>query len=147
MRPGKELNTKIATEVFGYKVFKHKGDWSENHPLGIRPLRNYSNDIQWAWEVADKMKVCLIPVPEGQWFAFVGPEDKNGWESPKDALAYLETGEFNGAGAAVGENAALAICLAALNAAEKRKKIAGDVAADLELTPSSESTEPAGAIH
>lgn len=73
------------------------------------------------------MKVCLIPVPEGQWFAFVGPEDNPGWASPNHALEFLNTGDFQAAGAAVGENAALAICLAALNAAEKRKKLSGEI--------------------
>lgn len=121
MKPGRELNTKIATEVFGYRVFKHKGALSEDHPLGVRPLRNYSNDIQWAWEVAEKMKVCLVPVPTGEWFAFIGPEMKNGWESPKEALSFLEAGQFEGAGAAVHSNVALAICTAALNAVSKRK--------------------------
>lgn len=121
MKPGRELNTKIATEVFGYRVFKHKGTLSEDHPLGVRPLRNYSNEIQWAWEVAEKMKVCLVPVPTGDWFAFIGPEGKHGWESPKEALAFLEAGDFDGAGAAVHSNVALAICTAALNAVAKRK--------------------------
>lgn len=120
-KPNRELNAKIASQVFGFKVWKHKGAWTENHPAGDRPLRNYSNDIQWAWEVAEHMKITLIPTADGQWFAFVGPEDRQGWDSPADALSFLQGGNFNGAGAAVGENAALAICLAALKAAEKRR--------------------------
>lgn len=49
MRPGRELNIQIANDVFGYKVWKHKGVWTENAITGDRPLRNYSNDIQWAF--------------------------------------------------------------------------------------------------
>ena len=37
MRPGRELNAKIATEVFGYKVWRHKGVLTENPPAGDRP--------------------------------------------------------------------------------------------------------------
>lgn len=121
MKPGRELNTKIATEVFGYKVWKHKGDWTENHPLGDRPLRNYSNSIEWAWEVAEKMRVMLIPTSDQQWFAFVGPENQTGWPSPQAAVQFLEAGQFDGTGAEVNVNPALAICLAALNAIQKRK--------------------------
>ena len=54
MRPGPELNAKIAKEVFGYKVWRDKGILTENPAAGDRPLRNYSNDLQWAWEVAEK---------------------------------------------------------------------------------------------
>jgi hypothetical protein len=122
MKPGRELNTKIANLVFGYKVWKHKGVLTENHPLGDRPLRNYSNDIQWAWEVAEKMKVTIIPTADNQWFAFVGDASNQGWESPQAALQFLEAKNFDGAGAAVDPNPALAICIAAIKAAEKRTK-------------------------
>ncbi|MBX2993632.1 MAG: hypothetical protein KF681_02390 [Bdellovibrionaceae bacterium] len=120
MRPGRELNTRIATEVFGYKVLRHKGELTEDHPLGYRPLRNYSNSIEWAWEVAMKMKVTLIPTIDNQWFAFIGDADNQGWESPQAALQFLEAGNFKGSGAAVNENPSLAICMAALRAVEKR---------------------------
>ncbi len=118
MKPSRELNTKIATEVFGYKVWKHKGVMTENHPLGDRPLRNYSGEIEWAWEVANYMKITLIPTNDNQWFAFVGTP--TGWESPQAAFQFLQEGNFNDAGAAVNESPALAICLAALKAVEKR---------------------------
>ena len=121
MRPGRELNTRIANEVFGYNVFRHKGELTENHPLGLRPLRNYSNDIEWAWEVAKHMKVTLLPTVDQQWFAFVGSADKQGWASPQEALQFLEAGDFKGAGAAVNENPCLAICMASLRALEKRQ--------------------------
>lgn len=120
-KPSRELNILVATEVFGYRVFRTKGELYESHPLGDRPLRNYSKDIQWAWEVAEKMNVSLISTVENQWFALIGPEEVKGWNSPKAALEFLEAGKFNGAGAAVSENPALSICLAAIKACEKRK--------------------------
>jgi hypothetical protein len=121
MQPGRELNIKIATEIFGYKVWKHKGKWTENPPAGDRPLRNYSNDMQFAWEVAEKMKITLIPIVGGQWFAFVGSPENAGWESPKAVLQFLEAGNFTAAGAALDANPALAICIAAIKASEKNK--------------------------
>ena len=81
MRPGREIDTKIATEVFGHKVWARGKVLFENPAQGERPLRRYSREIEWAWEVANKMKVTLIPVENGQWFAFVGPEGKDGWSS------------------------------------------------------------------
>ena len=130
MRPGRELNIQIANEVFGYKVWKHKGVWTENAITGDRPLRNYSNDIQWAFEVAEKMKVTLIPVVENSWFAFVPTPDHQGWESPQAVLKFLEAGSFPNSGAAVNENPALAICIAALNSIEKNKKHLAETVAE-----------------
>jgi hypothetical protein len=138
MRPGRELNIKIATEVFGYRVWRHKGTLTENPPAGDRPLRNYSNDLQFAWEVAEKMKITLIPIVGGQWFAFIGSPENAGWASPEAMLQFLQSGEFSSAGAALDENAALAICLAALKSIEKRKAFAA-VAPPSEATPPSET--------
>ncbi len=121
MRPGRELNAKIATEVFGYKVWRHKGVLTENPPAGDRPLRNYSNDLQWAWEVAEKIRVTLIPVIDNQWFAFIKCTGHDGWESPEAVVKFLEAGQFPSPGAAVDENPALAICMAALKTIEKVK--------------------------
>jgi hypothetical protein len=124
MRPGREIDARIAKEVFGYKVWAHNKQLFENAPKGDRPLRNYSKEVEWAFEVAKEMKVALLPVAVGQWFAFVGPQEKlNGWESPQDMLQFLEAGNFNDCGAAVGENLPAVICEAALKAAEKRRKV------------------------
>jgi hypothetical protein len=120
MRPGRELNIRIAREVFGHRVWKFKGELTENPASGNRPLRNYSNDIQWAFEVASKMKVTLIPVIDGNWFAFVGGINHPGWESPQAVFQFLEAGNFNESGAAVDKNPALAICIAAIKAVEKQ---------------------------
>lgn len=95
IRPNRDLNMKIATDVFGYTVWKHKGVWTENATSGDRPLRNYSNDLQWAWEVAEKMKVTLIPVEQNEWFAFIPTLKHSGWESPAAVLKFLEAGIFH----------------------------------------------------
>jgi hypothetical protein len=67
------------------------------------------------------MGISLVRVEVDAWFALVGPEASRGWASPIDLADYLKAGNFAGAGAAVGENAPLVICEAALNAVAKRK--------------------------
>jgi hypothetical protein len=123
MRPGRELDVRIAKEVFGHNVWAQNKELFENAEKGDRPLRKYSKDIEWAMEVAKKMKVALLPVAGGDWFAFVGPEKSAGWESPQAMLQFLEAGNFNDCGAAVGTDAAKLICEAALKAVEKRQAV------------------------
>jgi len=122
MRPGREIDTRIAREVFGHRVWAQNKVLFENAEKGDRPLRNYSKEIEWAMDVARKMKVALLPVAGGQWFAFVGPDAMGGWESPQAMLQFLEAGNFNDCGAAVGDNPAALICEAALKATEKRQQ-------------------------
>lgn len=118
MRPGREIDAMIAQDIFGYEVWAKNKVLHERHPKGDRPLKPYSKDIECAWEVADKMRISLVPIEGGQWFAFCGSK---GWTSPQDFLQYLEGGDFSECGAAAEEQAALAICKAALIANEKRK--------------------------
>lgn len=120
MRPGREIDVRIAKEIFGHRVWAQAKVLYENAPKGDRPLRNYSKELEWAWEVAEKMKITLIPVGAGNWFAFTGPAGKDGWESPQAVLQFLDQGNFNECGACVGLNAAAVICEAAIKAAEKR---------------------------
>lgn len=119
MKSGKELDARVALEVFG----------------GQEPPRNYSTDMQWAWKVAAKMKISLIPISGGQWFAFVGQGGQDGWESPQALLAKLESGDFTECGAALDDDPALAICQAAVNAIEKRKHEAPNADFDDTLEP------------
>lgn len=119
MRPGKELDTRIAREVFGHEVWATNKTVHERAGEVKRPLRNYTREMEWAWEVADKMRITLVPVRTGEWFAFAAGEQ--GWESPQAFAEFLQAGDFTGCGAALGENAALVICEAALRAVEKRK--------------------------
>lgn len=125
MRPGRELDTTIAQQVFGHFVFVKNKELYERAPKGDRPLRKYSKDIQAAHEVMEKMKVALIPVENNQWFALIGGAD--GWKSPADFIQYLQTGKFVEAGAAVGEEIPLTVCLAALKAIEAQKAHATQV--------------------
>lgn len=120
MRPGRELDTFIAREIFGYNVkVKQKELWEEA-PLGDRPLRKYSREIAAAWDVMDKMNITLIPVEDGQWFAMVGQEKR--WKSPAAFLEFLQTGNFVESGAAVGTNVPETICYAAMKAVETRAR-------------------------
>ena len=119
MRPGREIDTRIAEEVFGHQVFTKNTILHERTPLGERPLRYYTQNMEHAWQVAEKMRVCLIPIEGGQWFGFIGPQD--GWQSPTVLFEYLKGNQFAECGAAVGENAAEVICAAALRTLEKRQ--------------------------
>lgn len=123
MRPGREVDTQIAQEVFGHKVWARGKILLENPEQGERPLRRYSKEMEWAWTVAEKMQVTLIPIVDGEWFAFIGPADKKGWDSPQAVLQFLESGKFDGCAAAVGADAPWVICQAALNAIAKRKSV------------------------
>jgi hypothetical protein len=116
MKPGREIDTLIAKHVFGHEVKAGSKTIWERTDSGDRPLRPYSKEIQFAWEVAEKMNISLLPIENGQWFAMVGQR----WSSPADFMKYLKDAQFMNAGAAVGDSAALTICLAALRATEKR---------------------------
>lgn len=131
MRPGREIDTRIAQEVFGHKVWAQGKILFENAALGDRPLRKYSKEIEWALEVAKQMKIALLPIEGGGWFAFVGPAGKDGWESPTAMLEFLSSGQFDDCGASVSEELPLAICEAALKAAEKRRALAAERQAEV----------------
>jgi hypothetical protein len=126
MRPGREIDCRIAQEVMGYRVFVQKHVLHEETPQGSRPLRFYTREMGDAWEVAQKMNITILPIENNQWFAMVGRI--GGWKSPQDFISYLQEGNFVDAGAAMAENAAKSICLAALKAIEVRAAVAGQQA-------------------
>ncbi len=132
MRPGREEDVAVARDVFNYVVKVSKKILVEEAPLGERPLRKYTTDMLYAWEVAEKLGVTVIPIVDGLWFAFVGKEER--WTSPSDFIQYLQKGEFMTAGAAVEKSAALAICRAALKSVEHRKK-QQEGTPDLQIVP------------
>lgn len=123
MRPGRETDVKIAQEIFNHEIVVKKRILYEVTPVGERPLKNYSKEIEWAWSVAEKMKVALIPVEGNQWFALAGKIE--GWAGPEALLHYLQGGQFPDCGASVSESAAQAICESALVANEKHKRSLG----------------------
>lgn len=138
MRPGREIDTRVAQEIFGYEVSVQDKVLQENSDAGLRPLKNYSQEMQWAWQIGEKMRVSLIPVENNQWFAFVGPQE--GWTAPEAFLEFLRGGDFSMCGAAVHVNAAQAICEAALVANQKRKLAAGEeLTSSASLAPETES--------
>lgn len=119
MRPGREIDCRVAQEVFGHEIFVKKKILHEKTPLGERPLRKYDQEIEDAWLIAEKMYISLVAIQGGEWFAFAGANE--GWESPTAFLKYLEAGDFSLCGASVHKKVAKAICEAALKAAEKRR--------------------------
>jgi hypothetical protein len=123
MRPSREIDARVAQEIFGYQVVTHNNVLHESAEKGIRPLPDYSQSMEWAWTVADKMRVSMIPVEDGNWFAFVGPQ--KGWSSPEAFLEFLRTGDFAECGAAVGRSPAMVICEAALVANQKQQASEG----------------------
>jgi len=76
--------------------------------------------MKWAQAVLEKLKMTVIPILGDQWFVFVGPEDRTGWESPQAVFQFLEAKDFAGCGAASGTDLPALICEAALKAVEKR---------------------------
>ncbi len=122
MRPGRELDVKVAQEIFKHEVIVKKKILHEVTPLGERPLRNYSREIEFAWPIAEMFKVALFPIENNNWFALAGSVD--GWSGPEALLNYLQSGEFRECGAAVGDNVASLICQSALIANEKRRLLA-----------------------
>ncbi len=121
MRPGRELDCSVAQEILGHDVYVKARVLYERTPTGERPLRNYTKEMQWAWEIAERANISLIPIENGSWFALAGTEF--GWKSPAEFIAYLQTGEFLNAGAAVGPNPALMVCVAAMKAVEAKKNL------------------------
>ncbi|RZA08906.1 MAG: hypothetical protein EOP11_03385 [Proteobacteria bacterium] len=135
MRPGREMDTRIAKEIFGHEVWATNKTLHEKTPEGKRPLRLYTKEIEWAFAVAEKMKITLLSVEGNRWFAFSAEND--GWESPQAFVEFLAKGDYKGCGASVGENAAFVICEAALRAIDKR---AQEREAALEATMVAEPT-------
>lgn len=122
MRPGRELDSFIAEKVLNHPIkVKAKQLW-EITPEGERPLRKFSRDMTAAWEVVEKMGITIIPLQPNTWFAFVGTGTR--WESPAAFIEFLQKGDFMQSGAAVGENAAETICMAAFKALTKASEIA-----------------------
>ncbi len=117
MRPGTEMDTFIAQKVFGYPVKVKMTQLWEVTDKGERPLRKYSREIAAAWEVVEKMGITIIPVENGQWFAFVGTGEP--WQSPAAFVEFLAKGQFTTSGAAVGTIPAEVICIAASKAVAK----------------------------
>lgn len=117
MRPGRELDTFIAQNVLGHPVKVRAKQLWEVTPLGERPLQKYSREIACAWEVVEKMGITIIPVEDGQWFAFVGTGQP--WKNPAQFIEFLAKANFQQSGAAVGENPAEVICVAASKALDK----------------------------
>ncbi len=128
MRPGRELDTLIAKHIFGHEVVIKRKIPTEVTPAGERPLREYSKSTGAAFDVAEKMKISLIPIEGNQWFALCGPEE--GFKSPADFMKFIGEGNFQNSGAAVAETAALAISLAGIKAIETRLASSGDNSGD-----------------
>jgi hypothetical protein len=122
MRAGREMDREIAQSVMGRVVTQQKREVFESTDKGTRPLANYTTDITAAWEVAEHMAITLVPIQEKSWFALVGRGKR--WASPAEFIKFLGREDFLNAGAAVGEDAALTICQAALNAIKNKETAA-----------------------
>jgi hypothetical protein len=118
MRPGREIDVKVAEQVFGYEVFVKNRILHERTEKGDRPLRNYTKEIEWAWLVAEKMRISVVAIEGNQWFAFAASNE--GWSGPDAFLTHLQSGQFDLCGAAVESTAAEAICKAAVTAKHKQ---------------------------
>lgn len=132
MKTDRKFDLTISSEVMGYEVSQQNNEFFEDTKEGRKPLRFYSTDIAAAWEVAEKLGISLIAIKDGGWFAIAGAS--RGWKSPADFLKYLQNADFASSGAAVSESAPMAICIAAVKAAQNRKlkgKRTGDSSAPI----------------
>ncbi len=94
MKPGRELDVRVARDVMGIPVTQFAdGTWLAANGEELEP---YSTDIAAAWEVVEKMR----EVDRAVEILF-----DHGWQ------ANFDSGEYQ-----FGDSAAHAICLAALNA-------------------------------
>ena len=118
MSPGRDLNNLIAEQVMGHTVHRQKDVFFEATAKGARPVRDYSTNMEAAWEVATRLGISLIPVADDSWFAMVGPSD--GFKTPADFIECMQRADFANSGAAVTKSAVLSICLAAVLAVKKR---------------------------
>lgn len=127
----RDLDLYMAQKVLGLATFYEKsGAVLERTQDGLtRPLRPYSSDIGAAWEVVRKLGVTLIPV-DGGWFSLVGPQPR--WPSPAEFLKYIQNTDFTKAGAALADDPAQSICLAALRATEMRDAANQELLAEAE---------------
>jgi hypothetical protein len=114
MNAGRDLNNLIAEHVMGHSVHRQKQVFFEATAKGTRPVRDYSNNMEHAWEVANHLGITLIPIEDGSWFAMVGPT--GGFKSPADFIECMQKADFANSGAAVTKSAALSICIAAIKA-------------------------------
>lgn len=121
---GREIDARIAEEVFGHEVAAIEAVLHERVSSGLRPLLKYSQDIEAAWLVAEKMQIAVLPVSGQCWFAMVGKSD--GFRTPIEFLEFMQEAKFKEAGAAFGSNPAETICRAALYAVEKRRAAQND---------------------
>lgn len=135
MRPGRELDTRIAREIFQHEVWATNKTLHEKTAEGKRLLKPYSREMEWAAAVAEKMRVTLLPLADGQWFAFVG--ESAGWRSPQAFVDFLQRGDFVNCGASIGTDLPLCICEAAIRAIDKRNEEASSPRAQ-ERTETSE---------
>lgn len=110
MIPGRDLDAKIATEIFGWTDIEAVVVPYEREPVvqGTRPdgsrrvVPEYSSKIEFAWEVVEKFGFSVVK-DDGGWWA---GEIKWDWPHHPDETQKLIP---------LSEAPALAICLAALN--------------------------------
>jgi hypothetical protein len=128
MKPGRELDALIAEKVMGWSrnLDDKYGERPWKRPDGTQVVTDflsapcdmkmpkYSTDIAAAWQVAEKLKLCVWPTNKGRWFVFQEDFDEDygdeywfGGDSIDETVKTTRNG-------AVADTAALAICLSAL---------------------------------
>ncbi len=113
--------------AINYLVPKKFSAWLDSEGA-LHSLPYYSTDIAAAWEVAEKMKLAVLPrtfdsygrgeSETGYWAGHLGYEDDIPGEANGDDGAYVESRVWG----AFGETAPHAIALAALKAAGFEEK-------------------------
>jgi hypothetical protein len=117
MKPGRELDAIVAEQVFGCLIDRNQvGPWQihETQSNGIVVLKSippYSTDWAAAGEVAEKLRIALVPLEGGRWAASQDEQSIMWMERGKPCYSYFER---NLDSWSIADTAPHAICLAAI---------------------------------
>lgn len=117
MKAGREMDALVAEKVMGWKRFAvcdklHPPYMEETRHTFAHGFPDYSTDITAAWEVAEKMRVAVMPIDGGGWAAKdISIDATHGTE-----LYIIPGSDEECYGWTKADTAPLAICRAALKA-------------------------------
>jgi hypothetical protein len=73
-KPSRKLDAVVAEKVMGWtevEFNKDTGKWAGRDPKGkYRALFWFSGNVEFAWKIAEKYRLCVTPYGDNQWTAF-----------------------------------------------------------------------------
>lgn len=108
----REMDALVAAKVMGLDVYTDTFGPLTKIGQRVYVVNDYSTNIAAAWEVVEKLKLCVWPTAQGRWFVFQSAFDESYgdeyWFGGEDFLKRDDT--------ILADTAPMAICLAALHA-------------------------------